>query len=425
MKSENKDINQLQLNEISFGYEERLVLERINLGLMKGSFISIVGPNGSGKSTLIRLMSAGLKPKNGVVLIDGEKIESLGKKELAKKISFVPQTIPSDVPFTSREVVLMARYPYLRRLSSESKIDYEIVEQAMKYTDTLEFSDRPMKTLSGGERQRVILAQALAQEPEIMLLDEPVSNLDLLHQVEILNLLKRLCVERNITVIAILHDLNMATTYSDFALILKEKKIAAQGIPEDIFTVERIKDVFDIDVTISLSPVTHKPYIYTHISKKVDLNGYKIHVLCGGGSGSGIIKNLVNDGFDVSVGVLSAGDMDWQISKELNLKMTEVIPFTTISREAYEKNLKLCEIADVIILAPAYFGKANKLNAEILCEPSLKNKKKIIIDLEGISERDFSGGEVTEKLLKIKERTTSVNSEKELYLVMRDYIENK
>ncbi len=425
MKQGNIEDGQLSLTDISFGYEERLILERINLGLMRGSFISIVGPNGSGKSTLLRLMSAGLKPKNGVVLINGEKIENLKKKELAKKMSFVPQTIPSDVPFTAKEIVLMSRYPYLKRLNSESEVDFAIVEQAMKYTNTLSFSDRLMKTLSGGERQRVILAQAIAQEPEIMLLDEPVSNLDLLHQVEILNLLKRLCIERGITVIAILHDLNMATTYSDFALILSEKKIAAQGIPEDIFTTEKIKEVFDIDVTISLSPVTHKPYIYTHISKKVDINGFRVHILCGGGSGSGIIKNLNNEGYEVSVGVLSAGDMDWQSSKELNLKMIEIIPFTNISREAYERNLKLCEEADLIILAPAYFGKANRLNAEIICEPSLRNKKKVIIDYDGIKDRDFTDGHISELLSNEKVNALKINDEKELYLIMRDFIENK
>lgn len=392
MKNENFE---LKMNDISFSYDERLILDRINLDLMKGSFISIVGPNGSGKSTLLRLMSAALKPEMGQVLINGDNIEKMEKRELAQKVSFVPQSVPTDIEFTSMDVVLMGRYPYINRFRGESEKDYEIVKKAMKYTNTEAFADRPLRMLSGGERQRVILAQALAQEPEIMLLDEPVSSLDLQHQIEMLSLMKKLCIDENITVIAILHDLNMATTYSDYILMLKDRKIAAQGLPESVFSVERIKEVFGIEVSISLSPISHKPYIYTLAAAKPESNGSKVHIICGGGSGSEIMSRLYNCGYAVSAGVLSAGDMDWKTARDLNIEYVESVPFTGIPRDAYEKNLEMAVKADILLVTSVYFGKDNFLNGEILLEPELRGKKILLTNIEEIEDRDFTDGKIT------------------------------
>ena len=391
----NKDIFELKMDDISFSYDERLILDRINLDLMKGSFISIVGPNGSGKSTLLRLMSAALKPAMGQVLISGSNIEKMEKRELAKKISFVPQSVPTDIEFTALDVVLMGRYPYINRFKGEVEKDYEIVKQAMRYTNTEAFAKRPLSMLSGGERQRVILAQALAQEPEILLLDEPVSNLDLQHQIEMLSLLKKLCMDKNITVIAILHDLNMATTYSDYILMLKDRKIAAQGLPEAVFSVERIKEVFEIDVSISVSPISHKPYIYSLTAEKPEQNGKKVHLICGGGSGSEIMGRLYNSGYEITAGVLSAGDMDWKTARDLNIEYTESVPFAGISREAYEKNLNMAIEADTLIVTSVYFGKDNSLNGEMLLEPELRDKEILLTNFDSISERDFTPGKIS------------------------------
>jgi len=404
----------LEMQDISFSYEERLILEKIDLSFLKGSFISIVGPNGSGKSTLLRLMSAALRPNVGRVYINGLNIESLDKKNLAKRISFVPQAVPTDIEFSAMDVVMMGRYPYINRFKGETNRDIEIVKKAMMYTNTEAFEDRPLKMLSGGERQRVILAQAIAQEPDVLLLDEPVSSLDLLHQIEILSLLKKLCIDEKITVIAILHDLNMATTYSDYIVMLKNKAIAAQGLPEEVFSVEKIKEVFGIDVSISISPTSHKPYIYTLRADNPTPNGRKVHLICGGGSGSELMGFLYNCGYEITAGVLSAGDMDWKTARDLNINFVESIPFGGIQKDSYLRNLEMAEKTDIILVTSVYFGEDNFLNCKMLLEPSLLGKKVLLTNADEIEKRDFTEAKVSRIYSDLLEKGAHHYSEKEL-----------
>ncbi len=417
MRNRNTDREELdvELKDLSFSYEDRVILEKINLGLMRGSFISIVGPNGSGKSTMLKLMSAALKPEIGKVLLLGSDLDTMKKKEIARAVSFVPQTVPGDIEFTVADVVMMGRYPHLNRFSGERQQDYDAVQSAMRFTNTEAFAERPLKLLSGGERQRVILAQALAQEPKVLMLDEPVSNLDLQHQIDMLSLMKKLCMDEGITVIAILHDLNMATTYSDYVVMLKERHVAAQGIPESVFTVENIRKVFGIDVSISISPVSHKPYIYTLKAERPEPNGQRVHVICGGGSGSRMIGLLYGCGYEVTCGVVSAGDLDWKTARDLNMDFVESVPFAGISREDYVKNLEMAKKADVILVSPVYFGKENALNGELLTDPELGGKRIILTNDRDIGGRDYTGGRITSIYSEIRKRGGLSFTEEDLF----------
>lgn len=398
--------NQIRVEGLSFGYDLKKVLEQVDMNIRKGSFFCLVGPNGSGKSTLLKIISAALKPQKGVVYLEDRNISQMKNREMAKLISFVPQNTSLEFDFKVFDVVLMGRYPYVSKIKGETREDLEIAEKAMQYTNTVHLRERSFMELSGGERQRVILAQALAQEPDILILDEPVSHLDLQHQVEILNLIKKMCVDRRLTAITVLHDLNMASAYSDYIVMMKDGKIMKQGTPFETLTTSSIKDIFNTDVYISVSPVGNKPYIYAHTRPNVEKRGISVHVICGGGSGSSIISKLYSEGFDISSGVLTIGDLDWKISKENDIQIAEEVPFAGISKEAYLKNRELAAKADAIIITGVYIGKSNIRNLELLLENTLRDKPLIILEDESFAERDYTEGTA----MKIYENIKSMNN---------------
>jgi iron complex transport system ATP-binding protein len=289
----------------------------------------------------------------------------------------------------------------------------------MKYTNTYHLKDRSFNQLSGGERQRVILAQALTQQPKILLLDEPISHLDLQHQIEIMTLIKKLSMDQQLTVIAVLHDLNIAAAYSDYIYMMKKGEVVCQGTPVEALNVQNIKNVFNIDVDVEVSAVTNKPYIYAIARTEIKKNNVKVHVICGGGSGSELISNLYNTGFQVSAGVLSIGDLDWKISKDLDLKLAEDIPFTKISEDAYEINKKLAAVADYVILTDLYVGKANIRNLEVLLENELDNKPIFILGDEGFEQRDITEGAAITIYNRIKsQKSARTVSKDEMYSIL-------
>ena len=411
--------NQIILKNLSFGYDDSLVIRNISLEFPKSGFISIVGPNGSGKSTLLKLISGVLKSRQGSIKINNIDNLTINKKEAAKIMSVVPQNTALEFDYKVMDVVLMGRYPYISRLKGETAKDREVAIENMNYTNTYHLRERSFNQLSGGERQRVILAQALTQQPKILLLDEPISHLDLQHQIEIMSLIKKFSIDQQLTVLAVLHDLNIAAAYSDYIVMMKDGEINCQGTPVEALNVQNIKNVFNIDVEVEVSTYTNKPYVYAITRNKITKNNIKVHVICGGGSGSEVISNLYNTGFEVSAGVLSIGDLDWKISKDLDLKLAEDIPFTRISENAYEANKKLAAAADYIVLTDLYIGKANLCNLEIMFKNELESKPIFILGDETFEKRDITGGAATELYNRIKNRKTSkVISKDEMYSIL-------
>lgn len=398
---------QISMRNLSFGYDSQDALKDINLDFPQSGFTSIIGPNGSGKSTMLKAISMILKPRQGSVLVNGTDLASMSKKEIARLMSVVPQNTALEFEYSVMDVVLMGRYPYISRFKGETAKDKEIAVRNMEYTNTYHLRDRSFNELSGGERQRVILAQALTQQPKILLLDEPISHLDLQHQIEILNLIKKLSMDEKLTVIAVLHDLNMAANYSDHIVMVKDGKMQYQGTPTEALTAGNIKSIFNIDVQVEVSPLTNKPYIYSAAVPQIKKNDVKVHVICGGGTGNDIITSLYNSGFEVSSGVLSIGDLDWKVSKDLDLRIAEDIPFTKISDAAYETNKKLCEAADYIILTDFYIGKGNIPNLQVLLEDKLSDKPLLIIGDESFRDRDITDGIAAGLYDRIKSREAS------------------
>lgn len=270
----NKDSNPIILNNLNFSYNEKHILKNINISFERNKFYSILGPNGSGKTTLLKNILKALPTTDKTIYIDAFDINNYKNKDLAKKMSSVPQNTNLEFDFTSFDVVLMGRSPHLKRFERETNKDYEIVREAMEITNTWHLKDKYINQLSGGERQKVIIARALAQESSIILLDEPISNLDIQNQIEIMDTLKFL--NRDVTIISVLHDLNLAAQYSDYILLLKNGEIFFKGTPEKVLNVNNLKYVYDVNTYIIKNPVTGKPHIIP-ISKNFLYNNLNIN----------------------------------------------------------------------------------------------------------------------------------------------------
>lgn len=240
----------VQTEKLDFSYGERSILENLSIQMNKGLFYSIIGPNGSGKTTLLKLIARILPTEHKRVFINGDDIDTLKPKDMAKRVSVVPQITDMQYEFSVYDIVMMGRAPYTSRFGKANTVDEESVIKAMKETGVYAFRDKKITQLSGGELQRVILARAIAQETEIMLLDEPISHLDIGYQYEISELVYDLCKTKGITVINIVHDLNIAMRYSDQIFMLKDGAIYGAGKPEDVITKTSIKDVYAVDVEL-------------------------------------------------------------------------------------------------------------------------------------------------------------------------------
>lgn len=242
----------IEVENLSFCYNsESSILKDMSFEVVQGSFIAIAGPNGAGKSTLLNLMCRALTPKSGMIRIDSKPIGSYSTRALATKVAVVRQEFVPIFGFTVMETVMMARTPYYSSAGFEKQADIEIVNDALKATNTYQFACRPLTSLSSGERQRVFIARALAQNSLIMLLDEPTNFLDLKHQVGVYDLLKTAQLEKGKTIVAVTHDINLATQYCDKILLLGTDSSYHFGKTETVLLTEKIKEIFDVDVFTS------------------------------------------------------------------------------------------------------------------------------------------------------------------------------
>ncbi|MEU6208088.1 ABC transporter ATP-binding protein [Micromonospora musae] len=251
----------LSTRDLVAGYDERTVLDGLDLELPADAFTVIVGPNACGKSTLLRTLARLLVPRRGSVLLDGKAIQELPTREVARRLAVLPQSplVPEGV--TVADLVGRGRQPYQRWWRQWSEEDSSAVDHAMALADVAGLADRPVDTLSGGQRQRVWIAMTLAQDTEALLLDEPTTFLDLAHQVEVLDLLHRLRVERGRTVVAVLHDLNQAARYADHLVAMRSGAVVAAGPPREILTAELVREVFGLDCVVVPCPVTGAPLV--------------------------------------------------------------------------------------------------------------------------------------------------------------------
>ena len=251
----------LQATHLSLAYENAVIIPDLNLTIPDGKITALVGPNGCGKSTLLRGLSRLLRPRGGTAMLDGQDIWKLPTKELAKRLGILPQGPVAPEGLTVHELVAQGRYPHQSWLQQWSPEDEQITAEAMEITGVVEFADRPVDTLSGGQRQRAWIAMTLAQDSEFILLDEPTTFLDLAYQIEVLDLLHELNMERGKTIVMVLHDLNQACRYADCLVAVCDGRVVTQGRPDEVVTEKIVHDVFGIDCRIIPDPVTSTPLV--------------------------------------------------------------------------------------------------------------------------------------------------------------------
>ncbi len=246
----------LKVEKLACGYTEKPIIKNVSFTVDEGEFVGIVGPNGSGKTTLLRAITGIIKSQKGAVTVSGHQVDKLERKELARRIAFVPQMMEPVAGFTVEDFVLLGRTPYFGRLFFETDADYKVVNWAIDEMKLEKLRDRQVTKLSGGERQRVAIARALAQEPKVMILDEPTTHLDIRYQVSICKMLARL--RRRRAVIATFHDLNLASRYCSRLILLKKGEIIADGEPDKVVTAKNIWEAYRIKAVVKKNPYTKK-----------------------------------------------------------------------------------------------------------------------------------------------------------------------
>jgi iron complex transport system ATP-binding protein len=249
------------LNNVTFGYTSTPVLQSVSTDLAAGEFTALVGPNGAGKSTLLKIMAGLNRGYSGSIDFFGKALSQFSTRDLAKRIAFVPQETHMVFSFTVAEIVMMGRLPHRAGVVFDSFRDVERGREAMALTDTAHLASKNFNQLSGGERQRVVLASALAQDPEVLLLDEPTVYLDLKHQLQFYNILERLNADRGMTIISVTHDVNLAARYARRMIAIRSGTFVADGPPDEVLTPQHLYDIFEITAAVLKRPDGRGTYI--------------------------------------------------------------------------------------------------------------------------------------------------------------------
>jgi len=383
----------IRMESVDFRYPERPIFSGLSLSLEGGEILGLIGPNSSGKTTLLKLMDGLLRPQRGAISLEEKSLNRIPRPQVARTIAVVPQAMEVPFSFTVGEIVLMGRAPYLSRFGWEKQKDLEVAREAMALTGVAGLENRTFWELSQGEKQRVLIARALAQEPRVMLLDEPTSHLDINHQVEINELIRRLNLQRGLTVLHISHDLNLAAEYCHRIVLLHQGSVFSAGIPSEVITEENIRRVYETKVLVEKNPLSGAPRITLLGKGKIEKTGPQrtVHIICGEGSGVDSARRLLLRGYRVSLGVLNTGDTDQKIGKTLGLPMALEGPFSSISERGMEENRRLIETSDLVLLERFHIGPGNLRNLKAALEALEKGKKVIV--LENNLEYDFTGGE--------------------------------
>ena len=345
--------------DLSVGYDGRALIHDINIQVEKGKILTLIGPNGAGKSTILKSITRHLAKICGQVYIDRQEIYAWSARELAKRVAVVLTDRIHPELMTCGEVVAMGRYPYTNALGHLTARDREIVAQAMERVHALDLAEQDFTTLSDGQRQRIMLARALCQEPEVLILDEPTAYLDIRHKIELLDILREMAHERGITVIMSLHEIDLATKISDYLLCVKGDTIKAFGPPEDILAEGVIERLYDIQRgsynllfgSVELAKPRGEPQVF---------------VVGGGGQGVACYRALQKRQLPFAAGILFDNDVDCQVARELSDHVVTAPAFEPMTEEQYRRAADLLLRCACVIDAGTPVGTLNRMNGRLL-----------------------------------------------------------
>ncbi|HIP84619.1 MAG TPA: ABC transporter ATP-binding protein [Methanothermococcus okinawensis] len=369
----------LRAENLSVGYDNYIVVEGINLEIREGEILCIIGPNGAGKSTLLKTIATYLKPKKGVVYLNGRNIHKLSAREIAREMSVVLTEQVNPGNLTGYDIVAIGRHPYTDIFGRLGKRDREVIEQAAKSVNATHLLSKNFFEMSDGERQKIMIARALAQEPKVLILDEPTSFLDAKHKIELTILLRKLATENNLAIVVTLHDIELALRIADKMALIKDGKIMAYGCPEDVMKREVVNSLYD------LKSANYSEVLGYFELKSLGSKNCKVFLVCGGGTGANVMRFLVKNGYNVAVGVLHKNDIDYTVAETMELNIVEEEPYNPISQESYNRALEEIKSSDVIIYTEFPLGEMNMLNRKLL-EDS-KELDKYVIKYDGSVEK--------------------------------------
>jgi len=433
--------NLLEVQNITFGYADKPLLYDVSLRVQKGEMIGLLGPNGSGKTTLLRLISGLLSPQHGTVLLESRTLRQWGRRSVAQRIAVVPQELHIPFAFTVEHMVSLGRTPFVKPfLGSRTQHDQTIVQDALNAAGIAALAERIFNELSGGERQRVLIAMALAQEPALLLLDEPTSHLDIKYQIETLELVQHLNRERGVTIIAAMHDLNLASRYFN-RLLLFQRGIVADAGPAEVLEPTLLSRVYDVDVRVGiLRGAKYLSVLPPDIEgdnediHKIQQQAH-IHLIAGGGSGEVMMRALADEHIPFSIGALNIGDSDYTLALRLAEHVIVEQPYAPISQASLEQvRASLAQVSLLIICpTPIGFGNIALLREAVVVAQrglpvvllatnntteaiayDVREVDAALMSRTGIVARDYTGGEGV-KLAKelLQHGTIVVNSVKE------------
>jgi len=333
----------------------------VNLSVRPGEFVGLIGPNGSGKSTLLRVLAGTLAPDEGRALLAGTDLRRWPTRRRAQLVGMVGQDERTDLTFPAGQMVLFGRTPYLGPLGREGAGDLAVARRAMEATDCGHLWSRPLGETSGGERQRILIARALAQEPQLLLLDEPTSHLDIHHQIEIMEVAASLTRD-GLAVVAVLHDLNLAARYCGRLVLLSGGRLRGDGPPAEVLRPDVLRDVYGGEVLVMADPAYGCPRVTLLGRLQTAADGGdrpRVHVVGGGGTAGPLLTWLALGGYPAGAGVLNQGDADEQQARALGFEVVTVPPFSPVDDAAREANRRLMDRADVVVLTPLPLGPGN------------------------------------------------------------------
>ena len=344
---------------LSVGYNGKPLIHDISIGIKKREIVTLIGPNGSGKSTILKSITRQLSLLGGVVCLDGKNLSKMGFHEVSTKMAVVLTDRMKPELLTCHDVVATGRYPYTGSLGILSKRDEEIVEECMELVHASEIGSRDFNAISDGQRQRVLLARAICQEPEIIILDEPTSFLDIRHKLELLELLRSMAKKKGITVILSLHEIDLAQKISDKILCVKGETISHYGAPEEIFKENIINELYEIEKG-SFDP------LFGSVELPRPQGEIKTFVISACGSGIPVYRKLQKENKPFAAGILYKNDLDYALARALASEVVAEEPFQEISDEAYEKAVRLMESCEEIFICDIPIGSCNRRMQELI-----------------------------------------------------------
>lgn len=358
----------LKTNNLSVGYNNKVVISNINVEVKNGEILCLLGSNGAGKTTLLRSLSKLISPIKGEIYLNGVNINCISRKALSKKMALVLTNRLLGDLMTVQDIVNIGRYPYTGFFGNLSKKDLIMVDEALESVDALHLKKRYFDELSDGEKQKVLVARALVQEPEIIILDEPTTHLDIKHRLELINILKKLSKEKSISVILSLHEIDIALKSCDKVALIKNNKVIAYGQPEDVVDEDIINSLYELDDKNFNSLLGS-----VEISNK---SKNEVFIIGGGGKATPIYRAFTKKGIGLYSGIIHENDIDYEIGRTMGIKMFTENPFEPISDESFDLAIRNLNDSKIIIDTGFSVGETNKRNIDIVKE-ALKLDKKV------------------------------------------------